>query len=113
MKFDEFVQNWIQSWNSHDLNDILSHYSNDFTISSPLIEKVIGTGDKLKGKMQIGEYWKKALEKYPDLQFQLIAYATGTKSIAIFYNSIGGKKCIEFMQFDDKWLVTSVVAHYS
>lgn len=34
---ERFAQEWISAWNSHDLDQILSHYSDDFTMSSPRI----------------------------------------------------------------------------
>ncbi len=33
----EFAREWIESWNSHDLERILAHYTEDFEMSSPLI----------------------------------------------------------------------------
>lgn len=32
----EFARDWIESWNSHDMDRILSHYTDDFEMSSPL-----------------------------------------------------------------------------
>lgn len=33
----EFAREWIAAWNAHDLERILSHYTDDFEMSSPLI----------------------------------------------------------------------------
>ena len=32
----KFTEDWIASWNSHDIESILEHYTEDFTIESPL-----------------------------------------------------------------------------
>ncbi|HEX5049396.1 MAG TPA: nuclear transport factor 2 family protein, partial [Gammaproteobacteria bacterium] len=32
-----FAHEWIDAWNSHDLDRILSHYADDFVMSSPRI----------------------------------------------------------------------------
>lgn len=37
-----FAQGWIEAWNSHDLDRILSHYTDDFEFYSPLIGAVTG-----------------------------------------------------------------------
>ena len=29
-----FAADWIESWNAHDMNRILSHYTDDFEMSS-------------------------------------------------------------------------------
>ena len=34
---EHFAADWIDSWNSHDLGRILSHYTDDFEMSSPII----------------------------------------------------------------------------
>ena len=34
---DEFAKDWLESWNSHDLERVLSHYHNDFVMSCPKI----------------------------------------------------------------------------
>ena len=47
----EFAREWIESWNSHDLERILAHYTADFEMSSPLIVERLGGEDGiLKGK---------------------------------------------------------------
>ncbi len=89
----EFAQNfaneWITAWNCHDLSSILSHYTNDFEMSSPFIAKTMNeaTGT-LKGKEAIGAYWQRALEAMPDLHFELIEILLGVDSVAIYYNSV-------------------------
>jgi ketosteroid isomerase-like protein len=69
----KFADEWIAAWNSHDLARILSHYANDFEMSTPFIPKLMGIpGGSLKGKEAVGAYWGKALEKMPELRFELI-----------------------------------------
>jgi len=35
-----FARGWVDAWNTHDLERILSHYSEDFTIESPMAVKL-------------------------------------------------------------------------
>ena len=50
---EEFARNWIDAWNSHDLDRILSHYSNQFEMFSPKTIQIEGELDgTLKGKMR-------------------------------------------------------------
>lgn len=68
----QFAQEWIASWNSHDLTRILSHYHEDFELSSPYIAQIAGEPSGiLKGKAAVGAYWAKALDRMPTLQFEL------------------------------------------
>ncbi len=60
---DRFAHEWIEAWNSHDLGRVLSHYHDDFIMSSPRIAAVVGEpSGVLRGKNAIGAYWKRALE---------------------------------------------------
>jgi ketosteroid isomerase-like protein len=40
----EFALEWIAAWNSHDLERILRHYTDDVEVTSPLVETVLGPG---------------------------------------------------------------------
>ena len=69
-----FAADWIDAWNAHDLGRILSHYAEDFEMSSPIIIQIAGepTGT-LRGKAVVGAYWKKALDIMPDMRFELLS----------------------------------------
>lgn len=63
---DTFAKEWVESWNSHDLDRILSHYSDDFEITSPLIKITMGIDtDTLSRKQNFRDYWATALRKIP------------------------------------------------
>lgn len=48
---NEFAAEWIEAWNAHDIDRILSHYADDFEMNSPVIAKRLGvTSGTLKGK---------------------------------------------------------------
>ncbi|PWN70503.1 nuclear transport factor 2 family protein [Chryseobacterium phosphatilyticum] len=113
MNHQKFAQTWVNAWNSHDLEDILSHYSEDIEITTPMI--VMATGGKessLKGKGAVCEYWKKALEKFPDLHFDLIHVTAGVDSVALFYKSIMNKHAVEVMFFNEEGQINKMYAHY-
>ncbi len=114
MDAKKFAELWISSWNSHNLEDILSHYSDDIEITTPMIKMALGSGNgTLKGKEAVSGYWKKALEKIPDLHFELYEVTQGINSIALYYKSVMNKKAIEVMFFDDKEKVYRMYAYYT
>lgn len=86
-KFAErFARDWTDSWNSHDLQRILSHYADQFEMSSPVIIEVAGEpSGTLKGKDAVGAYWAKALSLMPDLWFELVTTLIGVNSIALYW----------------------------
>jgi len=110
----KFATEWIESWNSHDLNRILSHYSDDFEITTPMIKVALGIENgTLKGKEKIRTYWKAALKNVPDLHFELKEVTESVGSIAVYYKSVLGKMAIEVMFFNEEGEVNKVVAHYT
>lgn len=34
----QFAEHWISAWNKHDLEEILSHYTDDFDMTTPMIQ---------------------------------------------------------------------------
>src|SRR5690349_21379940 len=62
-----------RAWNAHDLGRILAHYADDFEMTSPYIASLTGepTG-RLAGKEAVGAYWRAALERFPDVHFELV-----------------------------------------
>lgn len=114
MDINKFAMEWISSWNSHDLNHILTHYAEDIEITTPMIKIATGgTVDSLKGKDKVREYWQKALDKIPDLYFELIDVTFGVNSVVIYYKSIMNKKSMEVMFFNDEGKVNRMYAHYT
>ena len=113
MNVTEFSREWIDAWNSHDLERILSHYTEDVEITSPMIKLSLGreTGS-LQGKETVGDYWRSALEKMPDLHFELLDVLEGVNSVAVYYQSVMNKLAIEVMEFNEEGKVYRIVVHY-
>jgi ketosteroid isomerase-like protein len=109
-----FAREWVEAWNSHDLGRILSHYADDFEMTSPFIVGLVNepTGT-LKGKEKVRAYWAKALERIPDLHFELIEALASVNSIAIYYHAVLGKRAVELLFFDKNGKVARGIAHYS
>jgi SnoaL-like domain len=99
---NEFAKEWIAAWNSHDLDRILSHYVDDFEMSSPLIiERKMDPGGVLRGKAAIRGYWALGLAAVPPLRFELIDVHVGISTIGILYRSIGRRRVIELLTFNE------------
>ena len=110
----EFVQEWVASWNSHDLDRVMSHYTDDFEMTSPFIATLTQepTGI-LKGKEKVRAYWAKALKRLPDLNFDLIDILISVDSITIYYNAVLGRRAAEVFFFDGNLKVKRSIAHYN
>ena len=110
----EFAQEWISAFNAHDLERVLSHYSADFVIKSPVAARLLDLQDGVvSGKEAVRAYWIRALEKMPDLHFELLDVLVGTDGLTLYYLNTGlGKKTAEVMTFNGQGLVCQVAAYY-
>jgi hypothetical protein len=110
---DSFARDWIKAWNAHDLARVLSHYTDDFEMSSPFIaeftEEASGT---LVGKGRISAYWQLALQKIPNLRFDLQSVLVGASSIVIYYRTSFGRRTAEVLFVNRDGLVYRAAAHY-
>ncbi|HWG76121.1 MAG TPA: nuclear transport factor 2 family protein [Steroidobacteraceae bacterium] len=101
-----FARDWVASWNSHDVERVLSHYADDFEMESPLIvcRLRIPTG-RLKGKEAIRSYWAGGLHSTPNLEFKLLDFAVGVNTIAIRYYSLTLDRTVtEVIEFNERRL---------
>jgi ketosteroid isomerase-like protein len=110
---ERFAKEWVAAWNSHDLDRILAHYEDDFEMSSPIIRTMVGEpSGKLRGKAAVGAYWAKALQKLPDLHFELVQALAGVDSVTICYKGHRGFTA-EVLHFGLGGKVRAAFAHYS
>lgn len=109
---EKFAQEWIEAWNSHDLDRILSHYAKDFTMSSPYIAQIAGVeSGSLTGMASVRAYWATALQKMPALRFELVQTLVGADSVTIYYRGVRGMAAEVFF-FGPDHLVLRAAAHY-
>lgn len=111
---EHFAADWIASWNAHDLDRILSHYADDFEMSSPVIVQVANEpSGTLRGKAAVGAYWKKALGLIPDLQFELLSVLAGVSSVTLHYKGARGRLAAEVLHFGPDNKVVRAFAYYA
>ncbi|MBI5428267.1 MAG: nuclear transport factor 2 family protein [Nitrospinae bacterium] len=108
-----FAADWIESWNSHDLDRILAHYADDFEMSSPFIVQMgFSASGTLKGREKIRPYWEMGLARAPQLKFVLLETLVGADSLTIYYRNNTGKLAAETLVFNERGKVVQGIAHY-
>ncbi|NJL42869.1 MAG: nuclear transport factor 2 family protein [Pseudanabaena sp. SU_2_4] len=110
--YEKFAYEWIEAWNSHDIERILSHYNDNFEFSSPVLAKLNpASGGRRTGKEAARDYWSKALAKWTELYFEPVDALKGVGSLVIYYRGLHGKLCAEFFVFGASGKVSSSHAH--
>ena len=109
----ELAHKWIEAWNNHDLDAIMSHYAEEVELVSPLAVKLLGNPDgKVTGKKDLRAYFTKGLAANPELRFDPIQTLIGVESIVMYYRK-DHLLSAEFVMVNSEKLITQVKAHYS
>ena len=108
------AEDWVAAWNARDLEAIISHYDEGVELISPVAQQLLGIPDgKVSGKDSLREYFRRGLEAYPELHFDLKDVLVGLNSLVLYYTNQKGTRTGEFMDLGAGGKVTRVVAHYS
>jgi len=110
----EFAEHWVAAWNSHNLENIMSHYADDIELISPVAAQILNNPNgRVVGKDNLRNYFKKGLEAYPNLEFTLKDVLWGLNSIVLYYRNQKGTYTGEYMEISQTGKVSRVVANYS
>ena len=108
-----FAKSWVAAWNAHDLDAILSHYTEHFQFSSPLICRLAGVpSGTLVGKPAIRDYWARGLSLFPSLHFELLHVLCGIDSLTLVYRGHRGVVA-EVFHFNQEGHVEKALACYA
>ena len=108
-----FTRDWIDSWNCHDIDKIMSHYDDSIDFTSPfIIELNNDPNGRITNKKDLKDYFNRALNKFKDLHFELINTFMSVNSIIIHYKSINNMIAAEYFQFNHHGKIQEVKAHY-
>jgi predicted ester cyclase len=109
----KFAQDWVEAWNSHDLERILTHYDDEVLLVSPVALKLLGGDGTVQGKAALREYFRRGLETFPDLRFDLIDALWGIETIVVYYvSNVRGSKTAEVMLLNPAGKIRRVWANY-
>ena len=106
------AQEWVDVWNSRDLDRILTHYADPLEFTSPLVVKRLGRDDgTIRSKAELKDYFAPGIT--PSLRFELLEAIAGVSSVAIRYRNHRGMTVIEVMRLNGQGKADRVMVHYS
>jgi hypothetical protein len=110
----QFGEDWVNAWNSHDLEKILAHYDDEVELTSPIALKLLNNDDGVvRGKAALRAYFLIGIQAYPDLRFELLNVFWGVETIVLYYgNNVRGNKSAEVMQMTPAGKIRRVWANY-
>jgi hypothetical protein len=112
--YNAFAKEWVEAFNEHDLERILSHYAEDVRLVSPLyLQFNDGRNDELNGIAELRHYFGTALQRYPELRFNLLEVAEGSRGPCIRYHTnLGDRIAIEAIELNPSGKAARVLCHY-
>lgn len=105
---------WIEAWNSHDLEEILTHYADDVVFQAATVVRRWNKPDGiLRGKAELREHFKRGLELVADLRFEFeeIFYCPG--GYAVLYRRNNGNHVIDVVELNENQLIRHARAFYA
>lgn len=109
----EFAQEWIDAWNSRDLERILTHYEDEVVLTSPVAQKLLNGNGTVRGKAALREYFLRGIQAFPELRFDLLDVLWGTETIVLCYiSNVRGNKTAEVMLMSASGRIRRVWANY-
>jgi ketosteroid isomerase-like protein len=108
-----FAAEWVDAWNAHDLDRILSHYADDIELTSPRAALVVpSSGGVIRGLAALRAYWGAALARSPNLRFELDDVLTTVSGATLLYRNHRDERVAEtFLWNADGKVIRSVVAY--
>lgn len=100
-----FAARWAAAWNDRDVEAVLAHFADDCTFTSPVARQLLGGDGVIHGKGALREYWTHALEKVPDLRFEVLGVHCGIDTVVIHYRNQRGNEVCEVLTFGADGLV--------
>ncbi|TXS57636.1 YybH family protein [Streptomyces sp. t39] len=95
-----FADSWVTSWNAHDLDALLAHFSDGVTFSSPVAARLLGGDGVIRGKEALRAYWTEGLRRIPDLRFEVVGVYAGVGCLVVNYRNQRGGLVNEVLVFD-------------
>ena len=98
----KFAQLWVEAWNAHDLDAVMSRYAADVVLTSPTAARLLGDASgRVVGRDAVRRYFERGLEAYPELRFELLDVMWGISTVVLYYVNQKGTRTAEFMELND------------
>jgi len=114
----DHIDKWTNAWNNHNLNEILSLYSENIIFRSPKVRLVNPDQQSatITNKKELEEYFSLGLKKYPNLHFIPVDYFSKNHKIVFEYHWTQDNKTkwtvIEKFEFNNEGLIAKSDVYY-
>jgi hypothetical protein len=112
-KAQELGQRWVEAWNAHDLDRILSFFDEAVEMSSPgIIQQGTSADGRLKGKATLRAYWTRVFAALPNLRFELLDVSASPHSVVLRYRNDRNMVICEYLKLNQDGLIIEGAANW-
>ncbi len=110
---DAHAKDWIEAWNAHDLERIMSHYAQDVVFEAETVRaRWDNPNGTLIGIAELRKHFALGLERAPQLKFQLEQVLLAPSGYAILYRRENGNRVIDCVTLNESGQAAKVIAYY-
>jgi hypothetical protein len=112
-EYEAFADVWLQAWNDRDVEGILTHYTDDIELRSPMAAHLLGdTSGIVAGKLLLRDYITTVFKAFPDAsRLSLLGVCQGVRSVVVLFRFDGGEGA-ELMELTESAKVRRAIAHF-
>jgi len=107
------VSDWIDSWNRHDLDGIMTHYADPVVFEANTVVSRWNRPDgRLHGVVELRKHFQRGLDLAPALHFELEDVFTAPSGYAALYRRDNGNRVLDVVELDEQGKAIQVKAFY-
>src|SRR5262249_32933944 len=111
---EDFARHWIDTWNSRDLERILSLYDDAAELVAARVVKLgFDPAGRVVGKRALRAYLSAALESVPNLHLKLLGLFESPDSVVLQYANDRNNTVCEYVRLSVEGKIVHSAAHYS
>jgi hypothetical protein len=96
----KFAEEWQAAWNSHDVERVLAHYTDDVVFQSPyVVHRLREPSGEVRGKAALRAYFGSGLQGQPNLHFAVEDVRLSVDTLVINYRNERGDAISEVLRF--------------
>jgi SnoaL-like domain len=108
------AEQWIEAWNSHDLDRIMHHYATDIEFEANTVVRRWQKPDgRLVGLDELRAHFQLGLKLAPDLRFELEEFLSSPSGYAVLYRRENGNRVLDVVELNSEGKARRVKAFYA
>jgi SnoaL-like domain len=108
------AEQWIEAWNSRDLDRIMDHYAEDVEFeANTVIRRWQKADGRLRGVTELRNHFRLGLDLVPNLRFEMEDVFSAPSGYAMLYRRENGNRVLDVVELDKDGKARRVKAFYA